>query len=200
MSTLAYTVQTILADCRTIASSGTDAATARANVREAVKGLFPPKPLQSDIDAIVQSDDWKELDTGAREIFAVAYFSAPREIDGDMVDLLPEQVALYQADKKAAKGFTESETRIRKKAQDYVRTAVKQNITQFIPVAVDAKPAEKVEKLPDANALLAAFVEGLITLSEKSPDTARALHNATAQWIEYARPYIAQGKAIPRKG
>lgn len=199
MTTLANTVQTILADCRTIATSGTDAATARSKVRDAVKALFPTEPVQADIDAIVQSDEWKELDTGAREIFAVAYFSAPREIDGDMVDLLPEQVALYQADKKKAKGFTESETRIRKKAQDYVRTAVKQNITQFIPVAVDAKPTEKVEKLPDATALLAAFIEGLTTLSEKAPDAARALHNATAQWIDYARPYIAQGKAIPRK-
>lgn len=199
MSTLANTVQTILADCRDIAASGTDAATARFKVREAVKGLFPVEPLQSDIDAIVQSDEWKTLDTGAREIFSVAYFSAPREIDGDVVDLLPEQIALYKADKKTAKGFTESETRIRKGAQGYVRTAVKQNITQFIPVAVDAKPAEQVEKLPDPKKLLGDFTLGLIVLSEKAPDTARVLHNAIAEWVNYARPYIAQGKAIPRE-
>ena len=65
MTTLANTVQTILADCRDIAASGTDAATARFKVREAVKGLFPSKPLQSDIDAIVAS-----LETVTASIFA----------------------------------------------------------------------------------------------------------------------------------
>ena len=199
MSVLSNTVESILAECRAIAECGQDAATARANVRDSVKALFPDKPTEAQIGEITGSDDWKRLTDGAREIFAQAFFTAPREIDGDLVALKSDQVSLWKATKKAAKDFTHAEKRIRKSAQGYVRTAVKQNITAFIPVAVDAKVEESIDPLPDAGKLLADFVEGLITLSEKAPDTARALHNATAQWLDYARPFIAECKPIPRE-
>lgn len=199
MSVLSNTVEDILAECRTIAMSGQDAATARAKVRDSVKGLFPDKPTEAQIGEITGSDDWKRLTDGAREIFAQAFFTAPREIDGDLVALKSDQVSLWKATKKAAKDFTHAEKRIRKSAQGYVRTAVKQNITAFIPDAVDAKVEQSIDPIPDAGKLLAQFIEGLITLSEKAPDTARALHNATAQWLDYARPFIAECKPIPRE-
>ena len=199
MSVLSNTIESILAECRAIAECGQDAATARANVRDSVKALFPEAPTEAQIGEITGSDDWKRLTDGAREIFAQAFFTAPREIDGDLVALKSDQVSLWKATKKAAKDFTHAEKRIRKSAQGYVRTAVKQNITAFIPVAVDAKVEESIDPLPDAGKLLADFIEGLITLSEKAPDTARALHNATAQWLDYARPFIAECKPIPRE-
>ena len=199
MSVLSNTVESILADCRAIAECGQDAATARANVRDSVKALFPKAPTTAEIADVIGTDDWKRLTDGAREIFAKAYFTAPREIEREIVHLDAEQVSLWKATKKAAKDFTPAEMRIRKAAQGYVRTAVKQNITAFIPDAVDAKAVDTVEKLPDAGKLLADFIEGLITLSEKAPDTARALHNATAQWLDYARPFIAECKPIPRE-
>lgn len=199
MSVLSNTVESILADCRAIAECGQDAATARANVRDSVKGLFPDKPTEAQISEITGSDDWKRLTDGAREIFAKAYFTAPREIEREIVHLDAEQVSLWKATKKAAKDFTPAEMRIRKAAQGYVRTAVKQNITAFIPDAVDAKVVDTVEDLPNPKKLFDAFIEGHITLSEKAPDAARTLLNAMSEWVKYARPFIAEGKPIPRE-
>jgi len=192
--------QNILDDLRTVAQGGITQAQAFANLRESVPALFPVEPKQVDIKAVTDSPEWKAFDTQARRVFAEAYFSAPREIESKMWDVATFGLKVWEADKKAAKDFTPDQAKVRKAAQDYVRVAFRQNVTKLIPAAIDAVQAEAGEKLPDPTGTLALVTQALQILSEKKPDGALALLNGLDSLVKYARPYVAEGKAIPAKG
>jgi hypothetical protein len=192
--------QYILDDLRTVAQGGITQAQAFANLRESVPALFPVEPKQVDIKAVTDSPEWKAFDTQARRVFAEAYFSAPREIESKMWDVASFGIQVWEADKKAAKDFTADQAKVRKAAQDYVRVAFRQNVTKLIPAAIDAVQAEAGEKLPDPTGTLALVTQALQILSEKKPDGALALLNGLDSLVKYARPYVAEGKAIPAKG
>ncbi len=192
--------QYILDDLRTVAQGGVTQAQAFANLRESVPALFPVEPKQVDIKAVTDSPEWKAFDTQARRVFAEAYFSAPREIESKMWDVASFGIKVWEADKKAAKDFTADQAKVRKAAQDYVRVAFRQNVTKLIPAAIDAVQAEAGEKLPDPTGTLALVTQALQILSEKKPDGALALLNGLDSLVKYARPYVAEGKAIPAKG
>ena len=192
--------QNILDDLRTVAQGGITQAQAFANLRESVPALFPVEPKQADIKAVTDSPEWKAFDTQARRVFAEAYFSAPREIESKMWDVATFGLQVWEADKKAAKDFTPDQAKVRKASQDYVRVAFRQNVTKLIPAAIDAVQAEAGEKLPDPTGTLALVTQALQILSEKKPDGALALLNGLDSLVKYARPYVAEGKAIPAKG
>jgi len=192
--------QNILDDLRTVAQGGITQAQAFANLRESVPALFPVEPTQADIKAVTDSPEWKAFDTQARRVFAEAYFSAPREIESKMWDVASFGIKVWEADKKAAKDFTADQSKVRKAAQDYVRVAFRQNVTKLIPAAIDAVQAEAGEKLPDPTGTLALVTQALQILSEKKPESALALLNGLDSLVKYARPYVAEGKAIPAKG
>jgi hypothetical protein len=188
-----------LDNLRTIAKGGVSQAQAFANLRADIPTLFPVEPTMAQIKVVTDSDDWKEFDLTARAIFADAFFNAPREIGGEMVDVTRYDVSLWTADKKVAKNFGETETKIRKASQDYVRVAFRQNVTKLIPKAIDAPVETETEKLPDPTATLALVTEALIVLSEKSPDGALALLNGLDTLVKTARPHVAARQPIPRK-
>jgi len=189
----------ILSDLRTVAQGGVTQAQAFANLRESVPALFPVEPTQADIKAVTDSPEWKAFDSQARRVFAEAYFSAPREIEGGVVYVDHYGIKVWEADKKAAKEFSPMESKVRKAAQDYVRVAFRQNVTKLIPAAIDATQAESVEKLPDPAAILALVRGAFVILSEKKPDAARTLLNALDAEVKFTRPYVAEGKVVPAK-
>lgn len=193
------TLATSLDNLRTIAKGGVTQAQAFANLRDDIPTLFPEHPTTAEIKAVTDSDDWKEFDSQARIIFAEAFFNAPRMVDKEMMDVTRYDVSLWTADKKTAKSFTDTEAKIRKAAQDYVRVAYRQNVTKLIPEAIDAPVDEKTETLPDPTGTLALVTEALIVLSEKSPDGALALLNGLDSLVKTARPHVAARQPIPRK-
>ena len=188
-----------LDNLRTIAKGGITQAQAFANLRADIPTLFPEHPTTAEIKAVTDTDDWKEFDAQARLVFADAFFNAPREIGGDMVDVTQYDVSLWTADKKTAKNFGAAETKIRKASQDYVRVAFRQNVTKLIPEAIDAPVEAEIEKLPDPTGVLALVTEALVILSEKSPDGALALLNGLDSLVKTARPHVAARQPIPRK-
>ena len=188
-----------LDNLRTIAKGGVSQAQAFAALRADIPTLFPEHPTTAEIKAVTDSDDWREFDITARAIFADAFFSAPRMVDGEMVDVTQYDVSLWTADKKTAKNFGAAETKIRKASQDYVRVAYRQNVTKLIPEAIDAPMDEKAETLPDPTGVLALVTEALVILSEKSPDGALALLNGLDSLVKVARPHVAARQPIPRK-
>ena len=193
------TLQFCLNYVATVANGETAKAEAFANLRADIPTLFPAKPTMAEIKAVTDSADWKEFDLSARAIFAEAFFSAPRMVDGEMMEMASFNVSLWSADKKTAKSFSEIETKIRKASKDYVRVAFRQNVTKLIPEAIDAPVDEQTEKLPDPTATLALVTEALIVLSEKSPDGALALLNGLDNLVKVARPHVAARQPIPRK-
>lgn len=192
----------IIANLSAIASGGVSQAQAYANLREYVPALFPVNPTQAEIDAVLNSGEWANFDAEARGIFAEAYFSAPREIDGVMVDVAAFGLDTWLADKKTAKEFPPDRIAARKGAQAYVRIGFRQNITKLIPRAIDAPEtteADKAETLPDPTGTLALVTEALQILSEKNPTGALALLNGLDALVKYARPYVSEGKPIVSK-
>lgn len=189
----------ILTNLRKVAKGDSTKAEAFAQIRADVPTLFPEHPTTAEIKAVTDSDEWKEFDAQGRLIFADAFFSVPREIGGEIVDVTRYDSSLWSADKKTAKAFGDAETKIRKAAQDYVRVAFRQNVTKLIPEAIDAPVADEVEKLPDPTGVLALVTEALVILSEKSPDGALALLNGLDSLVKVARPHVAARQPIPRK-
>lgn len=189
----------ILTNLRKVAKGDSTKAEAFAQIRADVPTLFPERPTMTEIKAVTDSDEWREFDTQGRLIFADAFFSVPREIGGEIVDVTKYNSSLWSADKKTAKAFGDAETKIRKAAQDYVRVAFRQNVTKLIPEAIDAPVADEVEKLPDPTGVLALVTEALVILSEKSPDGALALLNGLDSLVKVARPHVAARQPIPRK-
>jgi hypothetical protein len=189
-----------LDNLRTIADGGVTQADAYARLRDDIPALFPEHPTMAEIKAVTDSDEWAEFDDTARLVFATAYFKTSREVGGKMVDMAQFNVSLWTADNKTAKSFDDTEKKIRKAAQAYVRIAIRQNVTKLIPEAVDApKDDEKAETLPDPTATLALVTEALIVLSEKSPDGALALLNGLDNLVKVARPHVSARQPIPRK-
>ena len=189
----------ILTNLRKVAKGDSTKAEAFAQIRADVPTLFPEHPTTAEIKAVTDSNEWIEFDAQGRLIFADAFFSVPREIGGEIVDVTRYDSSLWSADKKTAKTFGDAETKIRKAAQDYVRVAFRQNVTKLIPEAIDAPVADEVEKLPDPTGVLALVTEALVILSEKSPDGALALLNGLDSLVKVARPHVAARQPIPRK-
>ena len=192
-------LNSILDDIRTVAKGGVTQAQAYANIRDSVPTLFPERPTVADINAVIDTEEFSEFRNLARLAFAESYFEARREIDDEMVDMTKYDVSIWSADKKTAKAFGDTETKIRKACQDYVRVAYRQNVTMLIPDAIDATKPDVVEKLPDPTGVLALVTEALVILSEKSPDGALALVNGLDSLVKTARPHVAARQPIPRK-
>lgn len=189
-----------LDNLRTIAKGGVSQAQAFANLRADIPTLFPAKPTMAQIKTVTDSDDWKEFDLTARAIFADAFFNAPREIGGEMVDVTRYDVSLWTADKKTAKTYTDTETKIRKASQDYVRVAFRQNVTKLIPKAIDAPVEEQAEKDPDPSAIHALVEAAFCTLTERGKfDKALVLLNAMDALVKAVRKPVTSGQVVPRK-
>ena len=200
------TLATILDGLRTVAKGQADAATARADIRETIPTLFPDAPTLAEIETVKKSDQWVEFDGQARRIFAVAWCTAPRMVkmpgDDKATEYLPSEsdIRFWEADKKSAKEFAlDAAGAIRKAMQDYVRVSVKQNITEFIPDAIDATETEEAVKLPDPVAILALVDAALVTLSEHDNKAALALLNGLDALVTACRKPLAEGKALSRK-
>lgn len=189
-----------LDNLRTIAKGGVTQAQAFANLRADIPTLFPEHPTTAEIKAVTDSDDWKEFDLSARAIFADAFFSAPRMVDGEMMDMTQYDVSLWSADKKTAKGFGEVETKIRKASKDYVRVAFRQNVTKLIPEAIDAPVEEQTEKSPEPTAILALVDAAFCTLTERGEfDKAVVLLNGLDALVKAVRKPVTSGEVVPRK-
>ena len=189
-----------LDNLRTIAKGGVSQAQAFAALRADIPTLFPEHPTTAEIKAVTDSDDWREFDITARAIFADAFFSAPRMVDGEMVDVTQYDVSLWTADKKTAKNFGAAETKIRKASQDYVRVAYRQNVTKLIPEAIDAPMDEKAETLPDPTAILALVDAAFCTLTERGKfDKALVLLNGMDALVKSVRNPVIEGRVVPRK-
>ena len=189
-----------LNDLRHIAKGGVTQAQAFANLRADLPTLFPKHPTTAEIKAVTDTDDWKEFDTTARAIFADAFFNAPREIDGEMVDVAQYGISLWEADKKTAKTFSEAEAKVRKAAQAYVRVAFRQNVTKLIPEAIDAEVKDEAEKDPDPTAILALVDAAFCTLTERGKfDKALVLLNGMDALVKSVRNPVIEGRVVPRK-
>lgn len=189
-----------LDNLRAIAKGGVTQAQAFADLRADIPTLFPEHPTTAEIKAVTDSDDWKEFDLSARAIFADAFFSAPRMVDGEMMDMTQYDISLWSADKKAAKSFSEIETKIRKASKDYVRVAFRQNVTKLIPEAIDAPVDEQTEKSPEPTAILALVDAAFCTLTERGEfDKATVLLNGLDALVKAVRKPVTSGEVIPRK-
>ena len=199
------TLATILDGLRTVAKGQADAATARADIRETIPTLFPDAPTLAEIETVKKSDQWVEFDGQARRIFAVAWCTAPRMVkmpgDDKATEYLPSEadIRFWESDNKTAKAYAPDETAIRKAMQAYVRVSVKQNITEFIPDAIDAAETQEAVKLPDPVTILALVDAALVTLSEHDNKAALALLNGLDALVTACRKPIAEGKALSRK-
>lgn len=206
-TTMKATLETVLGDLRLVADGQSAAASARASIREAIPLLFPESPTQSQIDAVIKSDDWQEFDGKARRIFAEAWTTAPRlvkfdsgkDAKPDNYTPVPSDLDLWVADKKTAKDYSQIYAAIRKAIQAYVRVSVKQNITDFIPEASDAADTVTAPALPDPTQVLAMVTDALIILSEHKKDAALALLNGLDALVTVSRKPLAEGKALTRK-
>lgn len=189
-----------LDNLRTIAKGGVSQAQAFANLRADIPTLFPEHPTMAEIKAVTDTDDWREFDTTARAIFADAFFSAPRMVDKEMTDVTQYDISLWTADKKTAKNFGETETKIRKASQDYVRVAFRQNVTKLIPEAIDAPVEAETEKDPDPTAILALVDAAFCTLTERGKfDKALVLLNGMDALVKAVRNPVVEGRVVPRK-
>ncbi len=202
---LNITLANILDGLRTVAKGQADAATARADIRETIPTLFPDAPTLAEIETVKKSDQWVEFDGQARRIFAVAWCTAPRMVkmpgDDKATEYLPSEtdIRFWESDNKTAKAYAPDETAIRKAMQAYVRVSVKQNITEFIPDAIDAAEPDETVKLPDPVAVLALVDAALVTLSEHDNKAALALLNGLDALVTACRKPLAEGKALSRK-
>ena len=194
------TLQFCLNYVATVANGETAKAEAFAALRADIPTLFPEHPTTAEIKAVTDSADWKEFDLSARAIFAEAFFSAPRMVDGEMMDMTPFNVSLWSADKKAAKSFSEIEIKIRKASKDYVRVAFRQNVTKLIPEAIDAPVDEQTEKSPEPTAILALVDAAFCTLTERGEfDKATVLLNGLDALVKAVRKPVTSGEVVPRK-
>lgn len=198
------TYQTILANLRTVADGGVTQAQAYADLRDNVPLLFPAKPTLAQIDEVRKSEDWKRFDTEARLIFATAYFNAPRVIGERTYDKHDDafRFECYSADKKTAAQFDDTAAKIRKASQDYVRVAMRQNVTKLIPKAVDAPETDETEtdKTPDPTAILALVDAAFCTLTEQGKfDKATVLLNGLDALVKSVRKSVTSGEVISRK-
>jgi len=187
-----------------IASGQSGAAVARSNLRVDVPTRFPDTPTGAEIDAVLKSDDWGTFDSRARVIFAKAWTTAPRMVkfSDDAEEYTPnaDDFALWESDKKTAKSYDIRQTAIRKAIQAYVRVSVKQNVTDFIPDAIDA-PAETAAEtpLPDPAAILALVDGALVILSERDNAKALVLLNGLDALVKSARPVLSSGGVLKAK-
>ena len=202
---LSPTLAIILDGLRTVAQGQADAATVRSGIREVIPTLFPEQPTLAEIEMIKKSDQWVEFDGQARRIFAVAWCTAPRMVkmpgNDDATEYVPYEsdIRFWESDNKTAKAYAPDETAIRKAMQAYVRVSVKQNITEFIPDAIDATETQEAVKLPDPVAILALVDAALVTLSEHDNKAALALLNGLDALVTACRKPLAEGKALSRK-
>lgn len=141
-----------------IADNTVGADVLRANVRDLVRSLFPTLPSEVTIaaslpagtsaeaigvavgqaraawlasrDAVLKSAEWAHIVDDARTVFGEAFFKAPRMAGGKSVDLDAARVAYTATD---AKSLPAPDKALRKAVQDYVRVAVRQNVTALVP-------------------------------------------------------------------
>ena len=143
--------------------------------------------------------------------FRKAFLARPRfRDDGTAYDLaLCESASADTVTDKEVRGWAKDDPRRehRKAVQGYGRTRWMRAMALAWPKAGDdsagddsADSAAPVESAPvesDPTSALAGITATLIGLSQSDPDAARALLNGLDSLVKYARPYIAEGKAIP---
>jgi hypothetical protein len=145
-----------------IADNTVGADVLRANVRDLVRSLFPALPSEVSIaasmpagtsaedigvavaqarsawlasrDTVLKSAEWTHIVDDARAVFGEAFFKAPRMAGGKPVDLDAARVAYTATD---AKSLPKPDKALRKAVQDYVRVAVRQNVTSLVPELPD---------------------------------------------------------------
>jgi hypothetical protein len=189
-----------------IAANSNGIAVFRNTLRHEVRAMFPSR-LSADIAAVRKDEAFVDLLAFAKVTFGEAYFAAPREkADGSPVDLAAARIAY---DAISTEGMGDDALALRKAAQGYVRTAIRQNITMFVPEATDAPKADDADKADEADkvdatetnptAALAGITAVLVGLSKSNPAAAKALLNGLDSLVKYSRPYVAEGKAIPVK-
>lgn len=199
------TLATMLDNIRAVAEGQADTALARSKIRDMIPTLFPAAPTLAEIETVKKSDQWVEFDGQARRIFAVAWCTAPRMVkmpgDDEATEYVPSEadIRFWESDNKTAKAYAPDETAIRKAMQAYVRVSVKQNITEFIPDAIDATETQEAVKLPDPVAILALVDAALVTLSEHDNKAALALLNGLDALVTACRKPLAEGKVLARK-
>lgn len=143
--------------------------------------------------------------------FRAAFLARPRfRDDGTAYDLaLCESASADTVTDKEVRGWAKDDPRRehRKAVQGYGRTRWMRAMALAWPKAGDdsagddsADSAAPVESAPvesDPTSALAGITATLVGLSQSDPDAARALLNGLDSLVKYARPYIAEGKAIP---
>jgi hypothetical protein len=143
--------------------------------------------------------------------FRKAFLARPRfRDDGTAYDLaLCESASADTVTDKEVRGWAKDDPRRehRKAVQGYGRTRWMRAMALAWPKAGDdsagddsADSAAPVESAPiksDPTSALAGITATLVGLSQSDPDAARALLNGLDSLVKYARPYIAEGKAIP---
>lgn len=150
-----------------IADNTVGADVLRANVRDLVRSMFPALPgevsnaaslpagtsaeaIGVDVaqarsawlasrDAVLKSAEWAHIVDDARAVFGEAFFKAPRMAGGKPVDLDAARVAYTATD---AKALPKPDKALRKAVQDYVRVAVRQNVTALVPELPDTGKAD----------------------------------------------------------
>lgn len=177
-----------------IADNTVGADVLRANVRDLVRSLFPALPSEVSMaaslpagtsaeaigvavaqarsawlasrDAVLKSAEWAHIVDDARAVFGEAFFKAPRMAGGKPVDLDAARVAYTATD---AKALPKPDKALRKAVQDYVRVAVRQNVTALVPELPDTGKAdgatdgaaegtgEAVKAAPTPDAILAGL-------------------------------------------
>jgi hypothetical protein len=90
-------------------------------------------------DAVLKSAEWAHIVDDARTVFGEAFFKAPRMAGGKSVDLDAARVAYTATD---AKSLPAPDKAMRKAVQDYVRVAVRQNVTALVPELPDNGKAD----------------------------------------------------------
>ena len=145
--------------------------------------------------------------------FRAAFLARPRfRDDGTAYDLaLCESASADTVTDKEVRGWAKDDPRRehRKAVQGYGRTRWMRAMALAWPKAGDdsagddsadsAAPVESASALYtlDPTSALAGITATLVGLSQSDPDAARALLNGLDSLVKYARPYIAEGKAIP---
>lgn len=143
--------------------------------------------------------------------FRKAFLARPRfRDDGTAYDLaLCESASADTVTDKEVRGWAKDDPRRehRKAVQGYGRTRWMRAMALAWPKAGDdsagddsADSAAPVESAPvesDPTLALSDITATLVGLSQSNPDAARALLNGLDSLVKYARPYIAEGKAIP---
>jgi hypothetical protein len=141
----------------------------------------------------------------------VTFLSRQRYTDGTPLDMeLCRNATSADITDKDVKGWAKDDPRriARKATQGFMRTKWQRIAALAFPKALSETPTDSTDAEPteaaapttidptDPTAALAGITTVLVGLSRSNPAAAKALLNGLDNLVKYARPYIAEGKAI----